>query len=452
MIVGRSVKEDCSMSEDSSVAIADKPADTQPKGLIARWLKTAFGTLAGLLSGAFVMYLSPLLDKVIKPAKPIANFAVESKGTTVTFYNHSSGTGDGWFDFGDGSPLEPVSPKQPIITHTYPKADSYFVKLTWRNLLGDENDRTVKIELDAPKSEPPAILSLEAIPLTPGAFAPATFRLIGKTKNAKLCVWDCGDERNLEFSTESPDNQDRLVTFAKAGGYVVKLAAVNGEQAAEKTLVVNVDEPPAHCCTVVVNVLDQGTRVDRVEKAIPVTANFPPHARENTYHFERQVPAWRGFTIMDAKLVMVNEQGSRNVEAKIAADRQSVLVTGDLVKETSLFNRNAPPPAVVMQVVLTQERRTAAKRTAVPVTGTLSVPGSLLVALPGFPPNWTDPQRKLQVELRDCDKVVWQGSQLPQGAVVAVQNHACALTATPQANQIRIDLTEVKTAGPAAAK
>ncbi len=440
------------MSEETSVAVADKPADAQPKGIIARWLKTLFGTLAGLLSGAFMMYLSPLLDKVIKPAKPIANFAVECKGTTVTFYNHSSGNGDGWLDFGDGSPLEPVSPKQSTITHTYAKADSYFAKLTWRNLLGDENDRTVKIDLDSPKSDPPTVLSLDAVPLTPGAFAPATFRLLGKTKNAKLCVWDCGDERNLEFSTESTDNQDRLITFTKAGGYVVKLAAVNGEQAAEKTVVVNVDEPPAHCCTAVIRVADQGTRVDRVEKTIPVTANFPPHASENTYHFERQVPARRGFAITNAKLVIVSEHGSRNLAVTVAPDRQSVQVTGDLAKETGFLNRNAPLPAAIVQVVLTEERRAVVKRAAIPVTGTLNAPGSLVVALPGFPPNWTDPQRQLQVELRDGDKVVWQGAQLPQGAVVAVQNHACALTATPQGNQIRIDLVEVKSTGQPAGK
>src|SRR5579871_1269232 len=354
------------MSEETSAAVADKTADAQPKSLLGRLFKSTFGTLAGLLSGAAMMYVSPLLDKVIKPAKPVANFAVDHNGTTVTFYNHSSGTGDGWLDFGDGSPLEPISPKQSVITHNYPKADSYFAKLTWRNLLGDENERTVKIDLDPPKTEPPAVLSLEAIPLTPGGYAPATFRLIGKTKNAKLCVWDPGDERNLEFSTESTDNQDRLITFPKAGGYVVKLAAVNGEQAAEKTAIINVDEPPAHCCTAVVTVTDQGTRVDRVEKAIPVTANFPPNARDNTYHFERQVPAWRGFQIQDAKLVVVNERGSRNLAVTVAPDRQSVQVSGDLVKDVGLLSRNAPPPMAVVQVVLTQERRALVKRPAVP--------------------------------------------------------------------------------------
>lgn len=440
------------MSEETSAAVADKPADAQPKSLLGRLFKSTFGTLAGLLSGAAMMYLSPLLDKVIKPAKPVANFAVDHNGTTVTFYNHSSGTGDGWLDFGDGSPLEPISPKQSVLTHTYPKADSYFAKLTWRNLLGDENERTVKIDLDPPKTDPPAVVSLEAIPLTPGGYAPATFRLLGKTKNAKLCVWDPGDERKLEFSTEATDNQDRLITFPKAGGYVIKLAAVNGEQAAEKTTIVNVDEPPAHCCTAVVTVTDQGTRVDRVEKTIPVTANFPPNARDNTYHFERQVPAWRGFQIQDAKLVVVNECGSRNLEVKVAPDRQSVLVSGDLVKDGGLLNRNAPPPSAVVQVVLTLERRAVVKRPPIPVTGMLSAPGSLVVALPGFPPNWTNQQRQLQVELRDGDKVVWQGPQMPQGAVVTLQNHSCSLTATPQGNQIRIDVAEVKTAGQPAGK
>src|SRR5438093_13377830 len=81
------------------------------------WLKTIIGTVAGLFSGAVMMYLTPLVERVVKPAKPLANFAVEQQSLAVTFHNRSNG-GEGWWDFGDGSPLEPVSPKQPRVTHS----------------------------------------------------------------------------------------------------------------------------------------------------------------------------------------------------------------------------------------------------------------------------------------------------------------------------------------------
>lgn len=438
---------------DATAAVVDDKAAELPKSKLATWLKTTFGTVAGLLSGAVVMYLSPLLDKVIKPAKPIANFAFDKSGLSVTFYNHSSASGEGWFDFGDGSPLEPISPKQTTLTHTYTKPDSYFAKLTWRNLLGDENERSVKIDLDGPKSDPPTILSLEAIPVTPGAFAPATFRLVSRTKNAKLCVWDGGDDRDLEFSTETPDNQDRLITFPKSGGYVVKLAAVNGEQAVEKSAIVYVDDPPPCSVAAVVSVIDQGTRVETDNTPIPVTASFPPHTKDDVYRFERLVPARQYFEIKDARLETVNDQGVRNLEVKIAPDRQSVRVTGELVKASGFFNRNTPPPSLMVKVLLTQERRVTESRPALPVTGAINVPGSLLLALPSFPANWIDPQRQLKLELRDGDRVVWQQVQLPRNAPVTAQNHACTLTATPLgSSQIRIDLVDNKAAPGQAAK
>src|SRR5258707_4876377 len=96
-----------------------KPADSN-ESKTKGWFKTLAGTIAGLLSGAVVMYASPLLDKVIKPARPVANFAVDYDSLTVIFHNRSSGSREGWWDFGDGSPLESLHPKDELITHAYP--------------------------------------------------------------------------------------------------------------------------------------------------------------------------------------------------------------------------------------------------------------------------------------------------------------------------------------------
>ena len=62
----------------------------------------------------------------------------------------SHATGDtGWWDYGDGSPLEPFAADQPTITHTYAKPGSYSVKLVVRNFTSDENERTVAVEAAA---------------------------------------------------------------------------------------------------------------------------------------------------------------------------------------------------------------------------------------------------------------------------------------------------------------
>jgi hypothetical protein len=362
----------------------------------------------------------------------------------VTFYNRSSGGSEGWLDFGDGTPLEPISPKQTTITHTYASAESYYAKLTWRNLFGDENERSVKVELESPPSEPPVITSLEATPISPGAYAPATFRVVGKTQKAKLCVWDFGDDRPLEFSTESPDSQDRLVTFTKAGGYQVKMAAVNGEQGTEKSTIIYVDEPPPGTVTAVINVADQGTRVEKEETPIPVSVSLPPHQKDDTCPFDRQVPAKQGFQIAAARLETVNEHGSRNVELKVDPDHQSVHLTGELVKQGGLLHRNAAPPSLLVRVILTQQRQVVEKRPPVPVTGALSAPGVLLLSLPPVPPTWTDAQHLFTLELRDGDRVVWPAGQLPHAVPVTVQNKPFTLTAMPVGGQVRVELAAAK--------
>src|SRR5207253_7470109 len=154
------------------------------------WVKAMFGAMAGVVSGAVFMYISPIVDRVVKPTKPLANFAVEINGLQVTLHNRSLG-GDGFWDFGDGSALEPTTPDAEFVTHTYAKPAIYSVKLSVRNFLGDISERAVPIDLKSAAGAP-AILSLEATPVCPRAIAPATFRLTSTAQNVETCVWDFG--------------------------------------------------------------------------------------------------------------------------------------------------------------------------------------------------------------------------------------------------------------------
>ena len=160
------------MSETPSA----KPTTT---GHIAGWIKAGLTSLAGLVSGAVLMYASPLLDRVIKPDKPIANFQYSAKGLVVTFQNHSTGGHEGWWDFGDGAALQPFVPGQPTVAHTYAKPGNYNAKLSLRNLINAENERAVNVVVDPGATAPPAIDVFTLVPVQ-NDYAPATFRAVTK--------------------------------------------------------------------------------------------------------------------------------------------------------------------------------------------------------------------------------------------------------------------------------
>jgi PKD repeat protein len=197
------------------------------------WLKAAVVGMLGLGGGAAGTYATAVIDKVVKPTLPVANFAVAADGLTVTCQNHATGE-TGWWDFGDGSPLEPFAPSVPAVTHAYPKAGTYSVKLVVRNFTADENDRSVAVEVGSGgKGSPAALPQIAAFavqPLTPAAVAPATFRLTADVKDADSCVWDFGDGR-LEVA--GGGKIDRLVTFDRPGAFPIQLVAHNATAAAK---------------------------------------------------------------------------------------------------------------------------------------------------------------------------------------------------------------------------
>src|SRR5690348_6674048 len=129
------------------------------------WLKAIGGAIGGLLSGAIMMYASPLIDKFVKPAKPVANFKVDADGATATFHNISTGATEGWWDFGDGSALEPVVAGQELVIHTYPNIGEFTAKLSVRNLLGDQDDRTTTVKLSKEAAQVPTISTFEVVPV-----------------------------------------------------------------------------------------------------------------------------------------------------------------------------------------------------------------------------------------------------------------------------------------------
>jgi PKD repeat protein len=428
--------------------------------------RTALGGVAGLISGALLAYFTPFVDRVVKPAVPLANFDTRRDGLTVTFQNLSQGPRltEGWWDFGDGSPLQPVVPDQPLVSHTYARPGDYTARLTLRNALGETNERSVTLQLEASTpAEPPKVQALDAAPLTPEPYAPATFRVSSEVKGAQFCVWDLDEGRPLEVVPESTGHLDRLVTFQRAGGYVIKLAAFNGSQIDQKSVIVNVLPPPNGFVTAALSVTDRATRVVRIPREYNFAASFSPDQAADGTRFTRFIQATPGFSIADLQVRYPSGPGpglqggslvpidaaalglsqTRNLILERTTDGQSVRLSGELVRPAG----QPVPPAVVVPVVLVEERRGPARRPTVPVMVSLSVPGSAQIMLPPVPAHWVDVRREVRFELRDGSRVLWSGPSLPRAAVLTLNNRRCELNAVQTSDRIQVNLGAL---GPAA--
>jgi PKD repeat protein len=410
------------------------------------WWKTIVGTAGGLLSGAVAMYATAAFNEVVKPAKPVANFKYDTSGNSVRFQN-LSGTGQGWWDFGDGSALEPVADR-PTVTHTYNRAGDYTVKLSLQNILGEEADRSVSLHLDPASNTaggPPKVASLEAESICPGAYAPATFKLIGKVQNAQLCLLDFGDERPPEIL--SGGDTERLVTFKEAGGHIVKLMAINGTQVDTKTEIVNVEEAPSGTVSAVLTINDSAARVVSQQRGIELHADNPQNASDGFLITDISIPAGeqsitlKGQTELDLDPVLLGLKNARNLKLQLQGGGKSVELTGDAGKD---WRGRSQPLKVTL--VLTEQKRVTVTQDGLTSTTTLAMPAGQQsstadVAMPAVPSDWIDIKRQARLKLLDGDKVLWEGV-LPSSVSFANGKRTCLLAVTAANGKVHLDLRD----------
>lgn len=410
-------------------------ADEKSPGLIAGWLKAGVTSICGLLGGAALMYVTPLVNSAVKPAKPVANFAHQAQGLAVTFQNRSAGGAEGWWDFGDGSALEPYSPKQESVSHTYARAGNYTVKLSLRNLLGEEGDRTVTVNIDgAHAGTKPIIESFQIIPLQRDSVAPAVFQVKCKVKNAALCLWSLGDDRPLETS-EDTTGHERYVTLKEPGVYTLRLVAVNGKQTAEKSEQVIVGICQHDVPSATLKVTYQAVHVQTRTTTQPVRVTWPAGQGGNAQPFDKTFLAPDGFQIVKAGLQNADDPQVRNVRLDVDPSRTKVIVRGELLQGA---------PNWVALVDWTLERRStpiAKMMEEIPVN--LSVPGQTPIPIPQLSPRWQVAQKKLSLELRDGGRVVWSGDRLPAGDVVQMSKRSVRVSAVEQGGRLVLSVTDM---------
>jgi hypothetical protein len=296
---------------------------------------------------------------------------------------------------------------------------------------------------------PPAIETLEVKPLG-GTFAPATFRISSKVKNADLCILALGDERPLEVNAAPAENFERMVTFRKPGTHKIKLVAVSGKHTQQKQYEVQVASPPPATAMAILQVTQEVIPVDKITKLHNIPVAFPAKFQVGANHFKIERDAEPGYHIIDAKFAKpVAEKHIKNPKLEISSDRRKVKFTGEIVKPGGFIPvpRTTPVANAVVEVALTQERHEQPVKRPTEVSLALAVPGSTVLPLPSLPDNWMMKERSLGLELKQGDKTAWQDSKLPQNASLQLQNRTYRVTAIEQGNQVKLDIVEVRKPG-----
>ncbi len=363
-------------------------------GHLKSWIKGIIGMALGIGSGVVMMYSNAIVDKVIKPTKPVANFAVTTDGLTVTFQNHATGD-SGWWDFGDGTPLEPFDATKETIAHAFPKLGNYNVKLTVRNFLSEENVRQVPVEIvQALQTLPMSITGLKIEALGDRSIAPAGFRISGEVKNAEKVVFDLGG-KNLTTDTEN-GVFEKLWVLDKPGEYPIRIIGITGKTVIKEEAKVTVSAPAVGSVSVVLRVSDSGMTVEK--RPFPQTLAIPM-SKKGEKTFDKVVNAEPGFTITTATLGKVASPAVKNVKIDVAADKKSAKITGEWTGTPETATKTAGGSDVMIPFTLAQEKTTALELPVQTVSGVFGPDKTLNITLPPQPRSVTGSQRKIRLEV-----------------------------------------------------
>lgn len=422
--------------------------DDKPKGVtgtIGGWIKTIVASIFSLLVGAVIMYLTPLVNSAIKPAKPVANFATQVNGLTAQFNNRSTGGTQGWWDFGDGSALEPYDPNVEMVKHAYAKPGTYSVKLSLTNLIGDDSDRTANVTIDAAATAAlPEIAEFKLIPWDQRERAPANYQLVSKVKNADFCILNYGDARPMEVITDAA-SQSRYITFEEKGTYLVRFAAVHGKQLVEQTKTITVAandrrEPMARLL-----VTYEAVKVDRFAKDWPIQCEWQGGAKDSQYTFRKERPAYPNCKIVSAELVNKDAKNApvRKAKLEIAPDKSKVILTGELTKPTGLLAPKGPAPSWLAQVKVVMEKRGPIETIdRGKVTMAIAMNTPMQIPMQPIGEGYEIVRKNVTLQIWDGGRKVWEGNQAISNTQVTMNNQNYLVTATPQSESYVLTVTQ----------
>jgi PKD repeat protein len=404
------------------------------RSTVKSWVKAGLTSVVGLVSGAVLMYLTPVVNNVIKPAKPLANFAAQVNGSIAEFNDRSNGGVQGWWDFGDGTALEPFDAKEGIVKHTYASPGTFSVKLSLQNLIGEESERTVPVTIGAADTNSAPEVAEFALEALTGDRVPAAYRIRCQTKNVGVCLLSHGDGQPPEV-VNGVALDGRSVSFNEAGAYTVRLYALNGTQFIQKSADVRVAGRSADApVTARLTASYDAVQIERRERDWKIHCGWHVDPRESVAAVRRERPAEPGCTILSAALVNASEPGCpmRNVNLEVSPDKRKLILTGAMVKPSGLA-ANALLPSWVAKVKVVMEHRSPIQKfdrgelpMAIALNRTVQVP----TQRPG--PGWQVVGEKVNLELWAGNHKEWSGNQAVTNAPLALPNQLCYVTVLPQ--------------------
>lgn len=357
--------------------------------------KAALGGAAGLATGVVGVYATAIVDQVAKPPKPVANFAVSADGLTVTCQNRASGQ-SGWWDFGDGSPLEPFAADQPEVKHTYAKAGNYGVKLTVRNFLMEENERAVPVSVGASAGPDggPAVAALTVEPVGSGT-APATFKVKLEAKNTAEVILDQGLVDVQPEVVSGAAAVEKLVVYEQPGRYAYSVLVKTGSSVQKKYQIVDVKPPAPGALSVVLKVADSGTRTERKTGNQTVTVSVPP---KPTGKFGRELKADSGWTLTSAKVDdKFASKAVKDLKVEMKTDGTAA-VGGEWVGTADAVKRTVGGSDLMIPVQVVQERTVPVN----PRPQTIAAPlmaASIFDSFDSRPADWNTSQKTATLTL-----------------------------------------------------
>lgn len=356
------------------------PASPPPSKL-GRLLKPIFGGGVAMVTGAVAMYSQTAFDQLVKPSKPLANFTVAgTDGLKATFDNKAVGQ-SGWWDFGDGTALEPFEVDKPTAEHVYPKPGKYSAKLIVRNFMLEEANRSIEVDLSNPPSTLPPTLKAMKIESIKDS-APATYRISGEVADADEVVWRLGDKGEHAVATAGPF--ERYVTFETPGTYPIVVTALSKSKAKPDTYVETVSVKGTRVATydAMVTFADSAAKVERGIR----TERVPCPLMEKgvaTKGFDRTVTAKPGSTFADVKVdPRGTEKTVKNAKVEIAADKKTARVTGEWALTGDQLVKAAGGSDVTVTLVITEERGSTVAGTKDRLVAATDATGAIQVRVP----------------------------------------------------------------------
>lgn len=407
-------------------------------GLVA---KISSGVI-GLVVAGGLMWFTPLIDRFVKPAKPIANFASEEslEPLTVTFKNLSENAKQAKWDFGDGSPLEIIAGNVPEVKHKFKKPNSYKVKLTVVNVANQEDARESLVAVGVK----PQILDLSIKPVnqkTKPFTAGVKIKFEATADMDAQLEWDFGDGIYH-------DGQDSVVQeFPLPGKYLVKARAVMGHQKGAPSLQ-EIEVLPASGLQTTGGTL----------APVPVSTNRPS---PSTISVELTVRAQLTPDLMSRdRLHNVNLKGkatSSNVQEVIKATPsyriKSARMEPNTLKKSNIINESVSTSedgkSIFVRAQATKPQQEYQLSVAVLYTETLdpnaTKESKAIMTLPGTTSSMELPVgSKHEFEIKHQGQTILKISELPMRASeFTVEGRTFAVTCTKAGNRISFGLRPV---------